>query len=414
MSVFSRFMTGLASLLLLAALPAQAQSNDIQACKWTVRAMPCQVGSTQQNSTCRGEMIKAQEAASASQCWRILDAQYPKISDSPLARCMMNSAKLYADSGGNRNTNSNTYKSLMFAAKDSNYDAGTCQANYTNAANAWAKEKVATGATAAATATRLQPYVCDPAKLTPEGLKGCNAANEKIAQCNKESNPKACFDRPTPQQQAQAPQTPQTGTQQTAAQKPPAQPPVQSTQPAAAPAANATACLSDQYKGRTNFQCSAVVGGWDNGQKSFGVSQAICSRADAEALAKANDVGNCNNLIFNIEKRMQDAAAGVAKPVIASADAAVNSLKAKFAAAADTNGATNKAFWTTWKRIYDNCSNVPKGTPPSADRLMSYCGFNAQAKQDPTLGLVGLTAVVNACTAATCTLDSSKVKFPSN
>ena len=171
-------------------------------------------------------------------------------------------------------------------------------------------------------------------------------------------------------------------------------------------------CLNDQFKGRQGWQCAAVVGGWDNGQ-NFNVSSSICSRSDAEALAKEGNTENCNNLIFNIQGKMQVAAGGVVTPIITEADAAFNALKAKFASAADPNGA-NKPFWTTWARVYNNCKAVPAGTPPSIDRLRSYCGFDASGKQDPTAGIVGLITVIKSCNAATCTLDGTKIKYPSN
>ena len=171
--------------------------------------------------------------------------------------------------------------------------------------------------------------------------------------------------------------------------------------------------MNDAFKGRKGWQCNAVVGGWDNGQNSFGVASKICTRADAEALAKANNVENCNNLIFNLEKQMQTAAGTVVSPVIADADKAYADLKSKFATVADPNGAS-KPFWTTWQRIYNNCKSVPAGTPPSGDRLKNYCGFDAAGKPDTAAGLTGLMQVVKGCASASCTLDAKGIKFPSN
>ena len=203
MRIASRLLMGIASLSLgLVALTASAQSKDLETCQKIAQGQQgsgCQVGSSKQNAECKTDMGAAQNASSASACWNKVETQYPKMSSTKLATCVMNSIKLYAESGGNKDTSSEVYKSLMAAFKDTNESGGTCTANYTNAINAWAKKKTAAAAAATPKSIKWPLTDCNDAKKVPPTAKAlCEADMQKRNTCNATNDPKGCYCNVTP------------------------------------------------------------------------------------------------------------------------------------------------------------------------------------------------------------------------
>jgi len=200
MKTTKKYLLALASLTTcLGAANAWGLDYNLEACKQIASAQSryaCQQTNSKDTSSCKNAMISASSANTTSQCWSAIGKWYT-IQNSKLNTCMRKAVQLYAESGGNRNTNSPVYKSLMLAYKDTNSDGGTCEVNYSNAWQAWSREQTASKASSSGASKPKMPLTdcSDSKKIQPAAKPMCEKDMAKRTECNKTNDPSACYNK---------------------------------------------------------------------------------------------------------------------------------------------------------------------------------------------------------------------------